>query len=33
VENPNIVLADAKPYFLDFSAAFEVRGAIVSLTK
>jgi hypothetical protein len=29
VENPNIVLTDAKPYFLDFSVAFEVRGAIV----
>jgi hypothetical protein len=28
LENPNILLANAQSYFLDFSAAFEVRGAI-----
>jgi hypothetical protein len=30
VENPNIILAEAKPYFLDFSATFEVRGAVMN---
>jgi hypothetical protein len=30
VENPNIILADTEPYFLDFSAAFEVRGAVLN---
>jgi hypothetical protein len=29
-ENPNIILADTEPYFLDFSAAFEVRGAVLN---
>jgi hypothetical protein len=30
LENPNVVLTHTKPYFLDFSAAFEVRGAIIN---
>jgi hypothetical protein len=30
IENPNVILAHAKPYFLDFSAAFEMRGAVVN---
>jgi hypothetical protein len=30
LENPNVILANAKLYFLDFSAAFEVRGAVMN---
>jgi hypothetical protein len=30
LQNSNVLLANAKPYFLDFSAAFEVRGAIMN---
>jgi hypothetical protein len=29
-ENPNILLAKGQPYFIDFSAAFEVRSAITN---
>lgn len=30
VDNPNILLSNNRPYFLDFSAAFEVRGMLTN---